>query len=112
MARDYVQWQREFSGIGAVVAGMEQRAGLFARKAALDIEAGAKTRAPVLTGFLRGSIQAVQLGPARWRVVVGAEYGIYVEYGTVRRGPTPFFNPAVDLVGPAFIAAMRTVAQP
>lgn len=97
------------NNFGRVKAGMEQRAGQFTRKAALDIQAAAASRAPVDTGFLRNSIQAVKVGPAFWRVTVGAEYGLYVEYGTRYMGAQPYFFPAIAQVGPTFVAAMRGI---
>lgn len=81
-------------------------------KAALDIEAGAKSRAPVDTGFLKNSIQAAKVGDLHWRVTVGADYGIYVEHGTSRMAAQPYMRPAIDAVRPAFIAAMRQVCKP
>jgi hypothetical protein len=33
-------------------------------------------------GLLVSSVSATQIGPFKWRVVVGAEYGIYHEFGT------------------------------
>lgn len=62
---------------------------------ALGLEAGMKTRAPVDTGVLRSSIQAVRVGPGHWRVVVGAEYGVFVEYGTRWNRAQPYWNPAL-----------------
>ncbi len=90
-------------------AQMLDKADAAVVKAALDIEAQAKMRAPVLTGFLRGSIQASRVGPRHWRVDVGADYGIYQEYGTVHSNPHPFFEPAVNAVWPTFQEAMRSL---
>ena len=81
-------------------------------KAALDIQANAQRRAPVRTGFLRASIQAHQVGPHHWRVTVGADYGIYVEHGTVRMAARPYMGPSVEAVRPVFLEAMkRTVGS-
>lgn len=94
----------------SIAAGIPAKAAAIVAKAALDIEAHAKSRAPVDTGFLKGSIQATQISPTHWRVIVGAEYGIYQEYGTVHMAARPYFNPAIQVVRPVFIAAMRKVA--
>ena len=96
--------------IPAIQAGMEQRAGQIVRKTALDLEAQMKLRAAVDTGFLRSSIQAQKVGRSHWVVTVGAEYGIYVEYGTRFNRAQPFFFPAIGEVRPAFIDAMRSIA--
>lgn len=92
-----------------IKAGMEQRSGQIVRKAALDIAAGAMRRAAVDTGFLRSSIQARKLGRSHWEVVVGAEYGVYLEYGTRFMGAQPFFFPALAEVRPQFVEAMRRI---
>ena len=94
--------------------------GRVVEKAARDIEATAKASmvgqsppAPpgsppaVRTGTLANSIQSSKVGPSHWRVTVGAEYGIYLEYGTARMGARPFMAPAVEQVRPAFVQAMK-----
>lgn len=92
-----------------VKAGMESKAEAATAKAAMDMEAGMKARAPVDTGFLRNSIQAQKIGPAHWRVTVGAEYGLYVEYGTRFTNAQPYFFPTIVEVSPTFLAAMRSI---
>lgn len=94
---------------GKIAAGMEPKAARFIAKAAQDIQAQAQTRAPVDTGILRASIQAVQVSPLHWQVRVGADYGVYVEYGTRHMAAQPYLNPAVEAVRPAFLAAMQKV---
>jgi HK97 gp10 family phage protein len=82
---------------------------MFVAKAALDIEAQAKSKAPVDTGTLKNSIQATKVGTAHWRVVVGADYGMYVEWGTGRMAAQPFLQPAILAVTPTFLRALRTI---
>ena len=53
-----------------------------------------RRRAPVLTGRLRDSIRQVEPGV----VVVGADYGIYVDRGTSRMPPQEFSRPSVNAV--------------
>jgi HK97 gp10 family phage protein len=93
----------------AIQANMLMGAEAATSKAAMDMEAGMKRRAPIDTGFLRNSIQARKVGPAHWRVTVTAEYGIYLEYGTRHNRAQPFFFPTVAEVTPAFMAAMRRI---
>lgn len=93
-----------------IAAGMQAQADAIVARTALDLEAQMKVRAPVRTGFLRGSIQASRVGSGHWRVVVGADYGLFVENGTVRARPQPFVRPAVRIVRPAFVEAMRRLA--
>lgn len=80
-------------------------------KTAMDLEATMKSKAPVDTGNLKNSIQAVKLNSQAWRVIVGAEYGAYVEYGTVHTGPQPFFMPAVTLIIPQFRKAWEALVS-
>lgn len=90
--------------------GMDARArrllSAVVRKAAADVEAGAKVRAPVDTGALRNSIQAQEVSPLVSQVAVGVEYGVYVEYGTHKASAQPYLNPAVEQVQPGFLAAV------
>jgi HK97 gp10 family phage protein len=91
----------------AILAGLQPKAELIVAKAAMDIQAHAQGRAPVDTGTLKNSIQAVRVGAAHWRVVVGADYGVYVEYGTYRMAAQPYLRPAVQTVRPLFLAALK-----
>lgn len=79
-------------------------------KAALDIEAQAKARAPVRTGFLRSSIAASGAG-LEWQVSVGAAYAVFVEFGTSRMAARPYLVPAVEAVAPGFIDALAKVVR-
>lgn len=79
------------------------------RKASFDIEAQAKARAPVDTGFLRSSIKAEPVAPRHWRVVAYAHYAIYQEFGTTRMPAQPFMRPALELVRAELDQALRMV---
>ncbi|MFN7948379.1 MAG: HK97-gp10 family putative phage morphogenesis protein [Blastocatellia bacterium] len=81
------------------------------RKAVRDIRANAQAAAPVDTGFLRNSIQSQMQSELTGEVTVGADYAIYVEFGTSRRPATPFLMPAVERVRPAFEAAMKQLTR-
>lgn len=113
-----MRWQVLDNQFPKIIAGLEPQARAIVAKAALDIQAHAQGRAPVDTGTLKNSIRARQIGgngatgSVRWQVTVGADYGIYVEYGTVHMAARPFLTPAVDAVRPAFLAAMKQVATP
>lgn len=109
MADADVRWTVEVNNLPRIRKSMATNAARIVAKAALDIEAIAKTRAPVDTGNLANSIRARKISDTRWRVEVGAEYGLYVEYGTVRSGPRPYFMPAVDRVLPQFHKAWQGI---
>lgn len=104
-----VIWRVVHNDFPKIIAGMETKADTIVAKAALDIQAQAQVRAPVDTGTLKNAIQATRLGAAHWRVVVGVDYGLYVEYGTVHTAAQPYFQPAINQVRPAFLAAMKRV---
>lgn len=44
-------------------------------------------------------------------VAVGAEYGIFLEYGTLRSAAQPFMTPAVEAVRPAFERDMKRALE-
>jgi HK97 gp10 family phage protein len=112
MAQPGVNWRVEFNRFPEIIRDMEAKAGRIVAKTALDIEAGAKARAPVDTGNLRASIQARRISQTHWRVTVGAHYGLYVELGTRFQGARPYFGPAVRSVRRSFHQAMRGVVRP
>lgn len=103
------RWVIQSNILPPIIAGLEAKAEAFTAKAAHDIEAGAKSRAPVDTGTLRNSIQATKTGPLAWRVTVGVEYGLFVEWGTAHMAAQPYLGPAVQEVRPQFLAAMRSL---
>lgn len=47
------------------------------------------------TGTLKSSINVNSLGPTIYAVNVGTDYGIHLEYGTIRMAARPFLLPAV-----------------
>lgn len=53
------------------------------------IAAEAKQRAPGDQGFLRNLIAAIKDDPTTWRVVSGAEYSAFVEFGTLTKVSVP-----------------------
>lgn len=107
-----MNWRVTYNAFPKIILGMETLADSIVAKAALDIQAHAQTRAPVDTGRLKNSIQAYKVASAHWRVVVGAEYGVHVEWGTSRMAAQPYLQPAVNTVRPTFLDAMRQVCRP
>jgi HK97 gp10 family phage protein len=129
------------SEINKAVKEMEGRASTYERnvakelfKGALDIESGAKQRAPVITNTLRSSIQSkIDHKDISAEVIVNAEYGAYVEFGTgryamsehdvqysamaqqfkgkgikqINRFPKPYLIPAYEEQRPKIIARVK-----
>lgn len=108
-------------------------AGQIVRKAAFDIQAEAAATAPgPITGFLKNSIYVVTndsssygagggpitkgqvllaeveapASPTEAIIAVGADYGIDLEYGTVKMAPHPYLVPALERVRPSYLTAM------
>jgi len=73
--------------------------------------ASALGEAPAInTGFLTNSI-IIRPGSHRYerRVVVGAEYGLYLEMGTIHIKPRPFMGPALNKVAPGFHNGLKMI---
>ena len=86
------------SSIPKITARTHAELKRLVRRATLSIEAQAKINAPVDTGFLRSSIASSFSDEQTGVVSVGAEYGIYVEMGTVHAPAQPFLLPAAERV--------------
>lgn len=105
-------WEVKFNLFPQIAAEMDDKAALVVAKIANDLQAHAQTNSPVRTGTLRNSIRAIRITALHWKVVVGAHYGLYVEWGTRYMRAQPYLQPAVNLVRPVFMAAMRQVVTP
>lgn len=80
-------------------------------RTARNVQARAVSQAPVDTGFLRASIEAAMSGVLEWTVSVGAEYGAYVNFGTRRMAPRPFFTNAVEAERPLFVGRIKAIER-
>lgn len=84
-------------------------------KACADIQAGARSRCPVDTGFLRSSITTDIVrgsGVTTGEVGPTAHYGAYVEYGTWRMAAQPYLGPATATVEASLAGVVTRVADP
>lgn len=63
------------------------------RRMAEDVLADARTRAPYLTGELRGSGHVVY-SPDGAQVVFDSDHALYVEFGTYKMAAQPYLRPA------------------
>lgn len=106
-----VRFRVDFNRYPEISRRIHRQADAIVTRTALDLEGQMKVRAPVDTGFLRGSIQARRVGHAHWRVTVGADYGIYLEYGAAGRRAQPYFHPAIRVVRPAFRRSMQGILE-
>lgn len=124
-----------FNRLPQLESQLRERAGLAVRKAAFDIEAGAKQsmkgpksgatykrgskshqasapgEAPAIdTGNLVNSIQTDVQG-LRAEVGTAVEYALYLEYGTSKMAARPFLGPAAEAVRPSLIQAMESLLE-
>lgn len=97
------------SRIPQITKAAHARAAAIVAKTAADIEAAAKMRAPVDTGYLRSSIHTQPTGPLDSEVIAGADYAVYVEYGTRRMAPQPYMTPAAEAARPGFEQAAKQI---
>jgi HK97 gp10 family phage protein len=81
------------------------------RKATFDVEADAKVRAPVDTGFHRSAIQGKMIGPLTGEIVAGAEYSLFLEWGTSKMAAQPALTPAIEAIRQPFIQAIAAAVK-
>ena len=112
----------EFNHFAEVADALPDILSKVVRKTALDIQSDAQSLAPRDTGFLANSIyvktskdstysqveqptekdasllQEVESPPDGQTayVAVGANYGLYIELGTIHQAPQPYLTPAVE----------------
>lgn len=106
MATVRITITNRFPAVKAAAHAVAERA---IAKAAHDIEAHAKANAPVDTGLLQNSIVSRQEGDG-WVVESPVDYSEHVEYGTSRMAAQPFMHPAVEIVRPQLLAALKRLA--
>jgi HK97 gp10 family phage protein len=93
------------SRIPEIIAALEASLPRVVERAGLRVEAGAKQRARVDTGYMRGQIRwTPSADPFVGEVVGGADYTIYNEYGTSTMSAQPMFAPAAEENKPIFEA--------
>lgn len=87
----------------------QRKAWQAVRKAAYDVQAKAKRRAPVDTGTLQSSITVSPAGAMAVEVGPHAHYGSYVELGTRRMAARPYLMPSFDEVVPELDKALEEI---
>lgn len=102
-----MHWTLVYNRIPQLIAAVEANARTGVKKHAEKIASDARSRAPVATGYLRSSIKAESLETGKSaQIVVGAEYGRFVEYGTYKMAARPFLTPALEADKAAFFTDM------
>lgn len=121
------------NGLSNLSAGMSARVGKVVQRTAQEVAASAKEKmaegksgrrygdhtasapgeAPAIdSGNLAASIQIEPDGDLRAIIVVGAEYGPHLEYGTSRMAARPFLTPAMEEARPGFEKAIAEALIP
>ena len=78
------------------------------KRAALNVQNGARERVPVDTGRLRNSIaHEVDANGLNATIGTNLEYAPYVEFGTQRMRERPYLFPALEEERAAFLARLR-----
>lgn len=96
--------------IPSIVAVFPGEVSAAVKKTAFDIEASAKTLAPVDTGALRGSI-AADAQEFSATISPHTEYAVYVELGTYKMAAKPYMRPAADKNAPKFARAITKIVK-
>lgn len=98
----------DVSALQRLARDMPERAGAVVQKMAQDTQTDIvnnfSPNSPsspgmppaVDTGNLKNSVVAVPVDPLTWRLLVGAEYGADLEYGTGKMAARPYVLPAVE----------------
>lgn len=97
------------SRIPAIAAGCEPKARAAVIKTIADVKSNAMANAAVDTGNMRSSITGQTTRALGGDITAGAEYSVYVEYGTSKMAAQPFMTPAAEAAFPGFVAAMKSI---
>ena len=128
-----------FNRLPELSEAMEKVVDKMVREAAIDIQARAQASLKyghgVRSGFLKSSIYTVTHDKSTYGqnlegegellpevekpaesehtayIAVGAEYGVYVEYGTSKMAAIPYLLPAADAVRPVFVELMSRLEE-
>lgn len=121
MASVWFEGIEELTKIAVELEGKAGRVGAQAsaivRASAAKVETLGKQFAPVDTGTLRSSISTDFVGDGRGGAMeaeIGptVSYGMFLEVGTERMAPHAYMGPALDRVGPEFVAALEKISDP
>ena len=96
--------------LGKASYEVTRKAQAVVAKTAHDIEADAKSFAPVDTGMLRNSISTT-IGASGLSAEIGptVHYAPFLEYGTRRMRPQPYMGPAAERRAEPFVQAIESL---
>lgn len=98
--------------LGAMPPGFEDATRLEVKRSALNVQSGARRRAPVDTGRLRNSItHELTEGGLNATVGTNVEYAPFQEFGTRRNAARPFLFPALEQERPRFQQRLKKALQ-
>jgi hypothetical protein len=100
-----------FNRLPSAGPAVRSACGDVVRKFTFDVEADAKVRAPVDTGFHRSAIQGKMIGPLTGEIVAGAEYSLFLELGTHKMAAQPAIIPAVEAIREPFPRAIGAAVE-
>lgn len=114
-----MEYNIEFKGLNKFGDEMLKRAqNLALRKVVMyhtaNMQRGALRRVPVLTGFLKGSIELMIEGTesdVSGKVKATAEYAGHVEYGTFKRRAKPYIGPSYQEARKEFIKDINRIIE-
>ena len=96
--------------LGKASYEVTRKAQTVVAKTAHDIEADAKSLAPVDTGALRNSISTtISNGGLSAEIGPTVHYAPYLEFGTRRMPPQPYMGPAAERCAEAFVQAVESL---
>lgn len=107
-----IRTKRRFGNTDSIIKAVESNANAAAYNYSRAVVSSARRRVHVITGTLRNSIHRVKVAPGHHKVIVGAHYGAYEEYGTRYRPPHPYLRPAVEDARRGFLMDMKNVFRP
>lgn len=99
-----------FNRLPDLIASLASEGDRHVEETADAVADDARRNAPVDTGELRDSIHVEGSG-RQTRVVVGADHGIFPEYGTRKMAARPYFWPAVERARQGYLAGWRAILQ-
>ena len=107
---DFSELLKLSADLGKASYEVTRKAQLVVAKTAHDIEADAKSLAPVDTGALRNSIgTTISNGGLSAEIGPTVHYAPYLEFGTRRMPPQPYMGPAADRRVEAFVQAVESL---